>query len=89
MLLHPAAFLGMTIINVMPTKRSVLTDSVSDNIALGFTYGGGLILEINSFQAGILCGVDIATDNQAKDWIYNHKPWFSFGLGYRFLVRSE
>jgi len=87
--LHPSAFFGMTIINVTPSKRSVLTDSVGDNIALGFTYGGGIIFEINSFQAGILFGVDIASGNEAKYWTYNHKPWLSFGLGYKFLLRSE
>jgi hypothetical protein len=87
--MHPSAFFGMTIINVTPSKRSLLTDSVGDNIALGFTYGGGLIFEINSFQAGILLGVDIASGNEAQYWIYNHKPWLSFGLGYKFLLRSE
>lgn len=87
--LHPAAFFGMTIINVTPSNRTMYTDSVSDNIALGFTYGGGIIFEINSFQAGILFGFDVASGNEARYWIYNHKPWLSFGLGYKFLSRSE
>lgn len=87
--LHPAAFFGMTIINLTPSNRTMYTDSVSDNIALGFTYGGGIILEINSFQAGILFGFDIASGNEARYWIYNHRPWLSFGLGYKFLVKSE
>jgi len=87
--LHPAAFFGMTIINVTPSNRTVFTDSVGDNIALGFTYGGGIIFEINSFQAGILFGFDIASGNESRYWIYNHRPWLSFGLGYKFLVKSE
>lgn len=45
----------------------------------------GLMLEINSFQMGLLLGWDLISNPNRDDWIHHGKPWLSLGLGYSLL----
>jgi hypothetical protein len=51
---------------------------------LAFTPSIGGVIEMGNAQVGIFLGVDfISNVNQLKyDWIYQGKPWLSFGIGY-------
>lgn len=46
-------------------------------------YQGGVLLTLHKINFGIFGGFDAMIDKQ-KDWLYQGKPWFSFGLGYKF-----
>jgi hypothetical protein len=46
-------------------------------------YQGGLLLTIQKINFGVFTGFDAMIDKQ-NDWFYQSKPWFSFGLGYKF-----
>lgn len=56
-----------------------------DNIdLLAFTSSIGVVLELGNAQIGVFLGIDfISNENQIKyDWIYQGKPWVSFGIGF-------
>ena len=53
------------------------------------TPGIGIVAEINNFQIGFIIGWDIVGGTTGKNWIYNGKTWFSFGIGYQFLSKGE
>lgn len=76
---------------------SVAVDSLSTNGYLNvpntkmsaITPGLGVILEVSNFQIGAVLGMDILGGQTGENWIYNGKPWFSFGLGYQFIQRKQ
>ena len=49
------------------------------------TLAAGAMLEMNSFQIGLLFGNDRISEPNRKDWIHHGKPWISLGLGYSLL----
>lgn len=56
--------------------------------SMGITASTGVILELNDFQLGMMVGVDRATGDAGRGWVYNGKIWYAFGLGYSFLKNS-
>lgn len=54
---------------------------------LAFTPSAGFLLEAGNAQIGIFLGLDYLsnTNNIKYDWIYQGKPWLSFGIGYSLL----
>lgn len=51
---------------------------------LAFTPSFGVVIEMGNAQVGIFAGFDfISNANEIKyGWIYQAKPWVSFGIGY-------
>ena len=51
---------------------------------LAFTSSIGIVLELGNAQVGVFLGFDfISNENKIKyDWIYQGKPWVSFGIGF-------
>lgn len=46
-------------------------------------YQGGILLTLQKINFGVFVGVDGMIDKR-NNWFYQGKPWFSFGLGYKF-----
>lgn len=76
---------------------SVQVDSVSSNGRVkqpsdraALTTALGLVLENHSFQFGFFYGWDRLSANDATNsgWIYDRKPWISFGIGYQIFASS-
>lgn len=55
---------------------------------LAFTPSVGFLLEAGSAQIGVFLGLDYLsnTNNIKYDWVYQGKPWVSFGIGYSLLT---
>lgn len=60
---------------------SQLSDE-EDNAAITY-WQGGVFFTIRKVGFGVFSGVD-AMIGHKNDWIYQSKPWFSFGVGYKF-----
>lgn len=54
----------------------------SDSFAVTY-FQTGLLFTLQKVNFGIFAGKDAMIDKQ-KDWVYQGKSWFSFGLGYKF-----
>jgi hypothetical protein len=53
---------------------------------LGLTGGLGLSFAVSKdFQIVTIVGVDILTGSIADEWPYQGQPWFSVGVGLKFL----
>jgi hypothetical protein len=59
-----------------------------DTTLLGVTISGGFVFDLEGFQIGVMGGVDRATGEAGRTWIYNKEPWFSFSIGYTFLKKE-
>lgn len=46
-------------------------------------YQGGILFTIQKINFGFFMGFDAMIDKQ-NNWFYQGRPWFSFGLGYKF-----
>ena len=81
--------LGIASVSVDSLSSSGKIKQPSDRAAL--TTAFGVVLENHSFQFGVFVGRDKLSANDAKNtgWIYNNKPWISFGLGYQILTASD
>jgi hypothetical protein len=62
-----------------PSDRATLTTAI------------GLVFENHSFQFGFFYGWDRLSANDAanSNWIYNRKPWLSFGIGYQIFAAGN
>ena len=82
-------FAGPTLINyVSATTQSgspTPTSTTPDNM-FAFTYGLGVVHEINGFQIGLVYGTDRVSGKRVAEWPYDGKGWFSLGIGYNFLA---
>ena len=78
--------LGLTFINVNNSNTTTTGTQTTDNaIVPGFTIGSGIVIQLNKYELGLICGADFGTGKAGTDWIYNNKPWVSFAIGYSFL----
>jgi hypothetical protein len=74
---------GLTFINVNNNTTST-TSSTTSGVYPGWTLASGLIVQLNSFNIGVITGWDFASQ-VGNTWIYQGKEWVSFGIGYSFL----
>lgn len=82
-------FAGPTLINYTSTTSqsgSPLPTSATPDNMFAFTYGIGLVHEINGFQIGLVYGTDRVSGKRVTEWPYDGKGWFSLGIGYNFLA---
>ncbi|MDB5229669.1 MAG: hypothetical protein JWN76_474 [Chitinophagaceae bacterium] len=56
---------------------------------ISLTGGMGVILELGAFQVGYVLGRDFIGGQNGKNYIYNNKPWHSFGIGYQFVKKGN
>jgi hypothetical protein len=77
--------LGLTFINVSSNNTSPVNPTQDNAIVPGFTFGCGLVFQIDKFEFGLITGWDFGTGKAGTDWIYNKKNWVSFAIGYSFL----
>lgn len=80
----------------IPFNISLFTDKVNkynsydgidkeENLT-GLSFATGLVFNVkNGLQVGGLIGVDQAMGQSGERWIYDGRPWFSFGIGYKFI----
>lgn len=80
----------------IPFNISLFTDKVNkynsydgidkeENLT-GLSFATGLVFNVkNGLQVGGLVGVDQAMGQSGERWIYDGRPWFSFGIGYKFI----
>ena len=67
------------------SNQDTCPNDPGNEIVPGFTFGSGLIFQINQYEFGLVGGWDFGTGSAGSDWIYNEKPWVSFAIGYSFL----
>jgi len=60
---------------------STTADDKKDVVAITY-YQGGILFTVQKVNFGIFAGVDKMIGNR-KDWVYQDRIWFSFGLGYK------
>ena len=76
----PVGFVGLATIS--------LSDANSSDVEtrLGVTFGFGIAFAFSeTFQLGVIVGVDHLTGSAEKEWPFQDKPWLSVGIGYKFL----
>ena len=68
-------------------KDNIIDESTNtgEGLVMGLTTSLGSAIELDGFQLGVMIGWDKAGGEIGKDWIYNGRPWYSFGIGFTFL----
>ncbi len=81
-------FAGPTLINYVSTvdQTGSPTNGANPDNMFAFTYGLGLVHEINGFQIGAVYGTDKVSGKRVEEWPYDGKGWFSVAIGYNFLA---
>lgn len=81
-------FAGPTLVNYVSTTSQTgsQANSVNPDNMFAFTYGLGLVHEINGFQFGVVYGKDRVSGKRVAEWPYDGKGWFSLAIGYNFLA---
>ena len=81
--LTPAAFAGAS--NIAVTNKNTSESNSTSQVA-GFSWGGGLLIEIKGgFQGGVVLGWDDVGGLSSNQYFqYNDKPWLALQLGYSF-----
>jgi hypothetical protein len=74
---------GVTAVTLNSENTAGALTGATDRAAVTLT--GGLMLEVQRFQVGIMYGVDRISQPNQTDWAYQGKPWLSIGLGYTLL----
>jgi len=80
-------FAGLSSIGVS-NSEAILEDETKSNYS-SFSFGAGLVYEGSQVQAGIYWGQDRLGGDISKSWVYQGRTWWSIGLGYQFLRKSE
>lgn len=63
--------------------------NTGEGLVMGTTFTIGSAIELGAFQLGVMMGWDKAGGEIGKDWIYNGRPWYSFGIGFTFLNKEK
>lgn len=79
----PVVSIGLTTLSL--AKGTVPGAMDTSKETMGVSASTGIVVELSDFQLGIMMGVDRATGDAGRDWRYNGKTWYSFGLGYTFV----
>lgn len=76
--------IGVGISSVTVDSFSTRGKTQKSQELLAFTPSFGVVIEMGNAQVGIFTGFDfISNANEIKyGWIYQAKPWVSFGIGY-------
>ncbi len=82
-------FLSFGSVELNSTNDKSITDPKESNNAFAFNYGSGLVFEFHNFQSGVIVGFDGATGNNAKNYLFQNKPWLSFSLNYNFVKPKQ
>lgn len=66
------------------TDTSANTTRTSNTVP-GITWSGGMVVELDSFQIGVLSGRDYASGEAGRLWAYNTEQWYALSIGYTFF----
>lgn len=69
-----------TMIHLNPTNQMNTTDNSSS--VIGISTGGGILLDVNNLQFGIVGGWDWISGTSSESWVYQGKPWYSFSCAF-------
>lgn len=58
---------------------------IGDGVILGVTGSVGIMLKYSDFQLGANVGIDKASGEIGKNWLYNDELWYGISIGYTFL----
>ncbi|MEI6409960.1 MAG: hypothetical protein WCR52_11290 [Bacteroidota bacterium] len=75
---------GLTFINITDNNTSLRVEAETADVVPGLTWSSGIILQLESYNLGIMFGKDYAS-NVGDQWAYHGKLWWSFGVGFVFL----
>ena len=75
---------GLTFINLNDNNTSAARSETDAAVVPGLTWSTGLILQMDRYNIGLLCGKDYASE-VGNDWEYHGKWWWSFAIGFVFL----
>ncbi|MCU0445628.1 MAG: hypothetical protein MUE85_12005 [Microscillaceae bacterium] len=81
-------FVGLSPVNIN-SENSASSTNTEDGLETTIVFSTGLVFQFNDFQAGLLVGRDLVGGERGKNWVYNEKTWFSFGIGYKFLGEKD
>ncbi|KXX67465.1 hypothetical protein [Flammeovirga sp. SJP92] len=70
--------IGSTILTNSNTKKEISEDINMTTLSLV----GGIMYEHNKAQFGLYFGFDLINNQEAYEWKYHKKPWFTLGIGY-------
>jgi hypothetical protein len=73
-------FTSPSIIKINDANASLSNDA-SNNL-VGLSAGGGLLLDLNNIQFGLVSGLDWISGLASKSWSYQGKPWYAFTFAY-------
>lgn len=80
--LIPSAGINLTSVSI--NENTVRNNIISSQTnASSLTPFIGLIGEYEGFQMALVTGWDRLSGNTGENWIYQGKPWFGIGLGYK------
>ena len=80
-------FAGPSLVRVLnSTGNPSLNSAVSSENLFGFTWGYGIVFNVNRFQIGYISGKDFLGANRSPRWEYEGQRWHSFAIGYSFLT---
>lgn len=79
----PAIFCGPSTIDL--NSKNTKGEVINDRTVLGMSTGILLVAGVDKFNIGMTGGVDIGFGGDAKDWIYQGKPWVGFVIGIDFI----
>jgi hypothetical protein len=75
---------GLTFINLNDNNTTLQMEAEEADVVPGLTWSSGIILQLESYNVGLLFGKDYAS-NVGDQWAYHGKLWWSFGVGFSFL----
>ncbi|WP_298505079.1 hypothetical protein [uncultured Maribacter sp.] len=85
----PLITAGVSGLGVNSDNKIDESTTTGEGLVMGTTFTVGSAIELGDFQIGLMMGWDKAGGEVGKDWQYNGRPWYSFGIGFSFLQRSK
>lgn len=75
---------GLTFININDHNTSADRSESDPAVVPGLTWSTGIILQMEKYNVGLLCGKDYASEI-GDQWEYHGKWWCSFAIGFVFI----
>ncbi|QLG46029.1 hypothetical protein [Costertonia aggregata] len=80
---------GVSGIGINSNNKIDESTNTGDGLVMATTFTGGVGVELDSFQLAFIIGWDKASGEIGKEWQYNGRPWYSFGVGFTFLSKQK
>ena len=80
---------GLVLLPIDGSSLKTPAGEAANTSVSGFTWGAGLVFELDAVQLGAFYGRDYAAGDLGSQWIYNGKAWWSVSVGYKFFGRAN